>query len=226
MNTSLSEQDQLVLDVLSRVRAMTSKTAARYKKFGGASEEALRKRMERLAQRGLLATSDLPSGVQIFRLTKKALELTGSPPSWSTAPSPGVLAESLSVSGVAWHGQLLFPTSNEFDEILKDLAGEKAEISPRVAQSRFVLRSLEQDTEIRVDYWLAELRPAVDLVRRAEVIAKKLNAEPIFAKLSRARLLGLSVAVPSDGVRQTLARYTFALPTEIVVVEELKHLTP
>lgn len=224
MTTSLSDQDLEAFDVLSRVRAMTSKTAARYKEFGGASEEAVRKRLERLAQRGLLATSELPSGVQIFRLAKKALEITGSPSSWAASPSAGVLAEALSVSGVAWHPELLFPTRSELDEILKDLAGEKVEIPPRVAQSRFALRTLKVNSELRVDYWLSELRPAADLARRAEVIAKNLSAVPIFGKLSLAGLLGLSVAVPSEGVRHTLSGHTFSLPTEIVVVDELKHL--
>jgi hypothetical protein len=229
MNATISAQDKPVLDILHRVRAILPETAGRYGQLKGASDEALRKRMERLAEKDFLATSALPSGRQIFRLSRKGVKLTGSPTSWAASPTCGILAEALSVSALAWKkDDFLFPTRSEFERLLKDLGGEQIQVPPRVTRSRFVLRTMkgEHQPEMRLDYWLAELRPAAALASRAEVVAINIAAVPVFKRLIAAGLFGISIAVPTNGVRATLETNALSIPAHIVVVEELQHLAP
>jgi hypothetical protein len=73
MNATISAQDKPVFNILHRVRAIRPETLARYGELKGASDEAVRKRVERLVEKDFLATSALPSGRQIFRLSCKGV---------------------------------------------------------------------------------------------------------------------------------------------------------
>jgi len=228
MNPEPSALENPMLPILSVVRGLLPEIGARYERLRGATPEAIRKRLEREAAKGLLSTSNLPSGRQVFRLSRLGVQQTGAPPSWAASPTPGILAEMLSVSAVAWNtAEYRFPRRSDFQELVKDLGGADVQIPARLATSRFVLRTLKngQEEETRLEYWLAELRPAEDLAKRAEIVAKNLKSTPPFAKLAQLGLLGISIPVPSDGVRATLSTHRLSLPTNIVVVQEMNHLS-
>lgn len=231
MNPTLSPQDEALLDVLARVRAMLSETAVQYGSLRAPSADAMRKRMERLCEKGLLASSLLPSGRQLYRLSAKGVRATGAPSVWAGSPSLGVAAEALSVSAVAWKTEeFVFPKRIELEKLLGELASgpPKVTIPARLHASRFVLRrgksSDATGAEWHLNYWLAEQRTAEELRRRCQVVMQNLRTVPALAELMAADLLGVTIAVPSEGVRATIKTDGLPVPAEVLVVAELNHL--
>src|SRR5678816_3915898 len=64
MNSICSPQDKVLLKLLGRVRVIRPEMAVKYRGLE-TTPDAMRKRIERLAQKGYLATSELPSGRHI-----------------------------------------------------------------------------------------------------------------------------------------------------------------
>lgn len=232
MKTGLTAVEQHVLAVLARTRGILPETARKYKRLAKVpSDDAMRKCMERLRDAGILAASALPSRKHMFRLSAKGATLKGVPKAWADSPSPGIAAEALSVSGAAWRPEFAFLTKAELEGFLVGDGRKAPAVPTRVMSSRFVIRTSRLSDgqgrgESRIHYWLSEMRPADELVKRVQVVTENLGAIPAFAELMLEGLFGMSIAVPNENVRASLETKSFATPTEIVVVDELKHLFP
>lgn len=228
MNESLSAWDTALLWILARVRGLRPETALKYTKLRSAGGiEAVRKRMDRLAEKGFLAKSSLPKG-QIFRLSHKGVRITGAPAAFANSPSGAIAAEMLSVSSFGWRNpDYMFLLNSERDVLMGDLTGG-AEL-PKIT-GRFFLRSLHKgelhatQDETRLHYWLAEIRPAGDLAKRVSIIVENTNRVQVFSNLMKTSLFGITIAVPTRAVKVSLDRKSFPLPTEIHVVPELQIL--
>jgi hypothetical protein len=227
-NESLSTWDVALLHILARVRGLRPETAFKYSKLkipGGA--EAVRKRMERLCNKGFLAKSPLPRGGQIFRLSHKGVRLTGAPPAFANSPSLCIAAEMLSVSAFGYADEFLFLTATERDALMADCAKD----SEGKLTGRFLLRSLTSSSVAvgpslgtHLHLWLAEVRPAEELAKRVDTIVQKLNQVPVCAEFIRTGIFGITIAVPSRGVKAALDGRKFPVPTAAVVVDELQDL--
>jgi|ERR1041385_1484752 hypothetical protein len=228
MSESLSSRDKTTLATFARVRGARAETLLKYPCLKPArSADAARKQLERLCDQGSLAASALPRGSRLFRLSSKGVALTGAPAAYATSPSAGIAAEMIAVSTLAWRDEFLFPTKAELDDLLAELA--RGSEWPK-HNGRFVLRPVTTAgpngpvTEFRLNAFLAELRPADELVKRAGVIVQNLSRSILFAELIQARLLGLTIAVPSHGVKTSLAGKLPEAEASIVVVEELQDI--
>jgi hypothetical protein len=231
MSESWSSRDKKTLATLERLRGARAETLLNYPCLKPLpSGEAARKQLERLRDQGLLASSPLPRGSALFRLSRKGVALTGAPPAYASSPSTGIAAEMLAVSALAWRtDEFLFLTKSEMEALL---AGLTSDPEPPKVSGRFVLRPVKTAgdnppvSELRLHAFLAEMRPAEELVKRASVIVQNLKRGHIFAELIQARLLGLTIAVPSRGVKTSLTGKPFEIETSIVIVEELQDLMP
>jgi DNA-binding PadR family transcriptional regulator len=229
-NESLSQWDLALLEVLARVRGIRPETVLKYSKLkipGGS--EAIRKRLDRLCDKGLLAKSSLPRGGQIYRLSHKGVRLTGASAAFANSPSVSIAAEMLSISSVAWKtSDYLFPTNVERDSFLAELAENSS--MAKVHARLFLRLNKTQDRrdnsaqETCIHYWLAELRPPNDLQKRTEIIVQNLLRIGIFLELNHVGLFGITIAVPSHGVKASLDASSFPVSTETLVVEELQNL--
>src|SRR5262245_55281161 len=120
MKEALTTFDKAVLETLLRTRGLQVATARRFQKLSGIkSGEAIRKRFERLRDTGYLASSKLPSGRQLFRLSEKGVNATGAPRAWANSPTTTIAAEMLSVSSFAWNtDEFLFLTRAEVEKLI------------------------------------------------------------------------------------------------------------
>jgi len=224
---SLSEFDKAMLQILLRTRGMDVRTAQRYLAPGDTrSEDALRKNFERLRDSGYIAGSKLPSGRQMFRLSHKGVKLVGAPAAWAARLTASIAAEMISISAVAWNrDEFLFLTQAELSALLQELQ-PRCEVSR--LPGRFLLRSAkDSETEsntFRLNYWMCEIRPAESLRRRVQVVAENLARNAVFAELMSTRQFGMSIAVPSLGVKASLEQGDFPVDSEVLVVEELQEL--
>lgn len=226
MSENLGSRDKIRLATIARIRGVRAKTLLNYPQLKTErSEDAARKPLERLCDQGFLAASSLPRGSRLFRLSTKGVALTGAPPAYAASPSAGIAAEMLAVSALAWQTEeFLFPTRAEVEELLASFAPDAEK--PKVT-SRFVLRRVATDSgevELPLHAFMAELRPADELARRAGVVLGGLRRSTVFRDLLQAGLLGLTIAVPSRGVKASLSSKPFETETSIVVVEELQDL--
>jgi hypothetical protein len=159
--------------------------------------------MDRLCEKGYVAKSALPSGPQIFRESHKGVEQTGAPKCWANAPTKYIAADMISISSLGWKlNEYIIPTQREWTDYLKRLSSDAA--LPKTA-GRFVLRIKPAETgsslppEAHVHYWLAELRPADQLVKRVETVVAHLKESKFFSELIE---LGLCCAsVGNAGLR-------------------------
>jgi hypothetical protein len=133
----------------------------------------------------------------------------------------------LSVSAFGWRtDEFLFLTASErdaiFDELAKGCAGK--------VTGRLLLRSKLPpsvtfgSTERHIHQWLAELRPAAELAKRVAIIVQKVNQLSLFNDFISTGVFGVTVAVPSSGVKAALDAHVLPVVTETVVVEELQDL--
>ncbi len=229
MRKKLSSLDLAALAIIARSRGARAEKVARHPLFKTESIDAVRKRLERLCDQGLLVASKLPRGPQIFRLSHEGVALTGAPAAYANSPSAGIGADMIAVSELCLHEGFIFLTKAELEELLAKLAPDSER--PRLT-GRFVLRlvkaadgnSSASSSELHLHAFLAELRPADDLARRAGVVIDSLRRSPVFRDLIQTNLLGLTLAVPSRGVKASLEAKSFAVETSIVVVEELQDL--
>lgn len=229
MSETPSHRDRSVLALIARLRGIRAETLIRYAPFMGLSVDAARKLLERLCDQGFLAASPLPRGSRIFRLSSKGVASTGAPPAYASSPSAGIAAEMLAVSALAWRTEeYLFPTKAELEELLVRLvpSPEKPKLT-----GRFVLKLAVANTEdggsaseLHLHAFIAELRPADDLARRAGVVLDNLQRHEAFQDLIQARLLGVTIVVPSRGVRASFIAKPFKCETSLVVVEDLQDL--
>ena len=230
MSESFSSRDKITLHTIARVRGVRAETLLHYLQLkAGRSAEATRKQLERLCASGFAAASALPRGSRLFRLSRKGVALTGAPAAYAGSPSTGIAADMIAVSSLAWRtDEFLFPTKTELEELLAGLAPDSEKPKPAV---RFVLRPVKADGDngrssavLHLHAFMAELRPADDLARRAGVVLDGLRRSAVFRDLIQARLLGFTIAVPSRGVKASLEGKPFEIETSIVVVEELQDL--
>lgn len=227
MKENISALEEPLMQFVSRVRGTLPENAAAYPDLNGATAEAIRKRAERLVEKGYFLTSLLPSKRQFFRLSKKGAGAMGCPPSYAASPTAGILMEALSISALACRKtEFLFPKRAELQAILNDLAEGEVQIPLRMMTNRFVLRTIgaRGKAEVRLDFWLAEMRSPLELIRRVEIVSKNLRTIPLFEMLMEHGLMGISIPVASEGVMETLASHSSAFPTHSVVVNELNHL--
>ena len=185
------------LATIARVRGVRAETLLHFPQLkSDRSADAARKPLERLCDQGFLAASSLPRGSRLFRLSSKGVAVTGAPPAYANSPSSGIAAEMLAVSTLAWRmEEFLFLTKPELDELLSKIAPDAEK--PRHA-GRFVLRPAKtaggEAPELHLHAFMAELRPAEDLARRAGVVLDNLRRSPIFRDLIRAgQLLKIEV---------------------------------
>jgi hypothetical protein len=229
MSEKLSSRDLAVLFIIARTRGARAKTIARHPLFKTESADAVRKRLERLCDQGFLVASKLPRGPQIFRLSQKGVALTGAPAAYANSPSAGIAADMIAVSELCLQEECLFPTRAELEELFAEIASDSER--PRLA-GRFVLRLVNTaggdrsgaSSELHLHAFLAELRTADDLARRAGVVIDSLRRSPVFRDLIQANLLGLTICAPSRGVKASLEARIFPVETSVVVVEELQDL--
>lgn len=229
MESEPSNYDLSALGVLARVRGIQAEVACKYAVLREAKTlGSTQKRFERAVKRGLLATSKLPAGPQMFRLSAKGVKLTGAPPCFADAPTQGVCYDMVASAACGWRTQeFIFLTRSELDALVEKLSPLS---KPLKHHGRFVLRafqaegteSKEQRIKWHLHFWLAEFKPAEHLAQRLEVIANQLTkSAPFFEDAKQMGLLGVTVAVPSAGVKTTLDAVTFPLEVSVVVVEEL-----
>lgn len=219
----LQPKDEVVLDGISHTRCALPETIQTF--LEGDTLNAARKRAERMAADGFLATSLLPSGRQWFRHSKLGCKHTGSPACWSESPPPGVIAEALAAGAVMNISGFKILRPADVARFLRAAAlDDSLAIPARVMASRFV-RTEEQNGDLRLNYLLAEIRPAAKLEQRAETVLHQLGRIPVFNSLINSDLFGLVIAVPTDGVRATLVVDKLAVPVRVIVVEEFRHLT-
>jgi hypothetical protein len=230
MQRSAKNLEIEILKVLTRTRGVRLDLLMKFNRVvAGRSQEALRKHLERMCVKGLLAKSAMPSGSQLFRFSKKGSQTVGAPASWAQSPSSGVVSEIVSVCAVAGDtDKYLFLTREESQKTLSAL-GHVGEI-PKLP-GRLVFRSVELrdetgriNCETHLKLWISELRPPEHLAKRVHIIAENLQRHAVFARLIEARVFGLTLAVPSLGVKASLEILPFPVPTEICVVEELQSL--
>src|SRR5436190_20540519 len=140
MKADLNSYDQAVLKTLARVRGLRPRVAPKYPKLDVVKkEEASRKRFERLEQTGLLAKSSLPAGPQMFRLSRKGVQLTGAPNSFADAPTESVAYDMVATSSCGWRtDEFVFLTREEFVVICQQLC---AEFNIARFPGRFLLRT-------------------------------------------------------------------------------------
>lgn len=227
MQDSLNSYDQAVVKTLKRLRGLRPKMASKYPKLDAVkNEESSRKRFERLEKHGLVAKSSLPAGPQIFRLSRKGVQLTGAPNSFADAPTEAVAYDMLAASSCGWKlDEFVFLTREEFVVICTQLCPE---FQMAKFPGRFLLRTIKRTTdnseqaETHLHFWLAEFKPAEQLARRIEVIVEHLTkSNAFFGEAIRAGLFGITVAVPTAGVKATLEQKKFPIETSIVVLDEL-----
>ncbi len=227
MKEPLSPADIIILETVGRTRGLTVETALAYrllKAMGNA--EALRKRMERLCEKGFLAHSKLPNGLRVFRLTHKSVPLMNAPKAYASSPTAGIAVEMLSVASFAAKAdEFVFPTSQEADAVFSELVGAPTSLK---VPGRFALRFSKSATdaaqsEVQIHYWLAEPpKPADKIAKRVQVVFEKLRQTKLVADLIELGLFGFTVVVPSEGVRATLKTYRFPVQTEVVVLSMLQ----
>jgi len=221
--------DEILIDLTARTRGIRAETASRYPQLKKAGNPAaIGKRMDRQCEKGVLASSPLPKGPKIYRLSNKGVRLTGSPSCWASAPTTSIAAEMLSVGCLGlMSAEYVFPTHSELRSLLANLTNEPL---PARLPGRFVLRSGPisssdiQKSEMHVHALLSELRPADHLKKRVEIIVENLGHTKVFAELIELHLFGVTVAVPNAVVKNTLGTQTFPVPTNVVVIEELQDL--
>lgn len=229
MEPQLSNYDLSALGVLARLRGLKSEMAPKFAVLREAKTPgAARKRFERMCKRGVLATSKLPAGSQLFRLSAKGVKMIGAPPSFADPPTQGICYDMIASGACGWRTQeFIFLTRSELDALVEKLSPLS---KPLKHHGRFILRAFqaegtepkEQRIEWHLHFWLAEFKPAEQLAQRIEVIARQLpKSAPFFEDAKQMGLLGVTVAVPSAGVKTTLDAVTFPLEVSVVVVEEL-----
>ncbi len=224
--SSIPDFESAAVSVLARFRGLQAEVAPNYAVLRDVKTPgAARKRFERMAKKGLLAASKLPAGPQVFRLSAMGVKLTGAPPSFADAPTLGVSYDMIAASHLGWRtGEFIFLTRSELDALAAELTPNS---EPLKHHGRLLLRSSRtagpgHDLEWHLHFWLAEFKPAEQLARRIEVIAKQLpGSAPLFEAAKEMGLLGVTVAVPSVGVKATLEAMSFPLEVSPVVVEDL-----
>jgi hypothetical protein len=231
MKDSVNILDQGILEILARVRGARVQTLLKYPKTNGAgNEEAMRKRLERLCDKGYLASSSLPIGPKIFRLSHKGVKITGAPTSFAASPSASIAAEILAGSSFGYrHEDFVLLTRIECNKLLDEFTRDANQ--PKI-MGRFVLRRIKCRnesgqivSEIHVHMLLAELRPASELAHRIEIIVQNLLRTAIFHDLIAAALFGFTVVVPSVGVKKSLEEQSLPVETAIEVLEELQNIS-
>lgn len=229
MNEMLTPLDMIILLLCACTRGMWPEMAVRYGCLKAASNpEAIRKRMERLCDKGFLAHSKLPSGLRIFRLTHKGVALMNAPKAFASSPTLGIAVEMLSVASFAAKSEeFVFPTHEEMNAVLSELTGTNITLK---VPGRFVWRfsGPAPDTaksDVCFHYWLAEPpRPADKLAKRVQVVFEKLIQNKAIADLVELGLFGFTVVVPSEGFRATFNTYRFPVETDTVVLPLLQPL--
>lgn len=219
MPEKLSPLDLAVLRYLAVVRGARAIAAATFLSSSfTCSEEAMRKRLERLAKKGLVVAMAMASGQQLYRLTKNGVKLTGAPSSYSDSPTIGVLYEMIATSNCACN-----PKNFHF-LTRQDFMGMMRERDPAFAcedyPGRFTFHLLPAET--RLAFWLAEFRPAEQLAARVATIAENVQkTSPLFRELVELNFFEVAIAVPSDGVAHTLKQNQYAVPIAPVVIPQL-----
>src|SRR5262245_43411959 len=139
MESTLSPYDLAALRVLARVRGMQPEVACKYAVLREAKTlDATRKRFERLTSKGLLATSKLSAGSQMFRLSKQGVKVTGAPPSFADAPTQAVCYDMIASAACGWRANdFVFLTRSEFLALIEQLSPDSKLAKPH---GRFLLR--------------------------------------------------------------------------------------
>lgn len=225
-----SKDVRAALAILGQVRLLRAATALKYPALIGASEEAMRKQLERACagEHPYLAKTSLPAGPQVFHLSRKGAQFIGASETWADTITPGTAALWLSISSFAWRQDLSILSTSERSALLRVLS-PGADVSK--IPGTFVLRSFQiptptngTTTETRVHYWLAELRPTHQLVRRVEVILQHLQRCQPFTELRELGLFGITVVVPTNEAKEALLHHKCPIDLEVLVLEELQDL--
>ncbi len=224
---TLPHEQQVILKILGKVRAATIEALFKYPDLAEAgTPDTLRKRCDRLTERGLLAKSNLPGSTQLYRLSKKGAQLVGAPASYAEALTAAVAYDSVAASNCGWQKDLFVILTRQ--ELLTLGSQLSPEFSMERNQGRFLLRrvSVGPPETHHLHFWLAEFKPADQLARRIHAISSALTkANPLFDQLIQRGLFGISVAVPTQGVADTLLNHQpFPVPVHPIVVPELVHL--
>lgn len=193
------------------------------------SEEAFRKRIERLCKDGYLACSKLPRGQQIYRLSKKGVELVGAPPSYSSQPTLNLAAEGLSASFLAVKSKaFVFPTPSGLTELLQKLGfGDKP---PKISVRLLLRKTAENEKtsfpepETHLHALISELRTADQLTARAKTIFDKLMLITLFSELHNAQVFGITVCVPTEAFKTSMLSKDLPSGTMVEVIEDLQDL--
>lgn len=223
---ALPHEQQVILKILGRVRAASIEALFKYPGLEAVTPDTLRKRCDRLVEKGLLGKSAIPGSTQIYRLSKKGVQLVGAPASYAEPLTAATAYDSVAASHCGWEkDRFVFLTRQEWLAL-------GSELSPGFAmerqQGRFLLRRVSVDPPEThyLHFWLAEFKPADQLARRIHAISSALTkANPLFPELIQRDLFGVSVAVPTQGVADTLLNHQpFPVPVVPIVVPELAPL--
>lgn len=228
MKEQLPVIEKALLLFLATVRGTRALTAVKFlaKKFK-CTEEAMRKRLERMAKKDLIVAVSMASGPQLYRLTRKGVQMTGAPSSFSDPPTVAVLYEMIATSSCACEAEeFRFLTRQDFLDIMceRDPAFKADKIPGRFL---FHLNAKEsspnsQSSAPRLAFWLAEFRPPDQLASRITTVTEGLlKTSLLFRELIDHDLFEIAVPVPSEGVQRSLNERQYSVRVTSIVVSEL-----
>lgn len=220
MKEQLPSITKALLNFLATVRGTRAVTAVKYlEKPFHCTQGAMRKRLERMAEDGLIVASAMASGQQLYRLTRKGVQMTGAPSCFSDPPTVAVLYEIIATSNCACReDEFLFLKRQDFLDIMlqRDSAFKADKIPGRfLFHTNLDGRSNSPEPPIpatRLAFWLAEFRPPDQLANRIATVADGLmKTSPLFLELADHDLFAIAVAVPSEGVLRSLKERQYSV---------------
>jgi hypothetical protein len=230
MKEELPAITKALLLFLAAVRGTRAATAVKFlASTFKCTEGAMRKRLDRMAKEGLIVAASLPSGPQLYRLTRKGVQLTGAPVCFSDPPTVAVLYEMIATSNCACQtDKFLFLTRQDFLGIMceRDSAFKADKIPGRFLFHNGLDESSNSPKSqlpgTRLAFWLAEFRPPDQLASRISTVADGLlKTSPLFRELIDHDLFEIAVAVPSEGVQRSLDERQYSVRVTPIVVSEL-----
>lgn len=217
----ISKSDLTILMVIARVRGLRARDARHYPSLQFIpTEEAVEKRFQRLTERGYLASSQLPSGPRIYRLSEKGARLCNAPRCFSGKPTKAIIAEMISTSSLGHvPGQQAILTSDDSQALWKALG---TEVGPARIPGRYLIYTEDNAERARLELWFCELRTPDEIAKRVQTIFEKLSQIKGFAELIELGLFGFCIVVATESAKTAVETKNFPVPVRVVVVEALR----
>jgi hypothetical protein len=215
---------QITLRIIARTRGVRADDLLNHPLLHGkATSEGLRKKLDRMVGEGLLQCVSLPHGSKIYFLSRRSADQLDAPPAFAKTPTQSVMGIMLATSSLIFEQTYQFLSQNELSSVIFALGGEPAPTPP----GQFLLRTFRvgQELETHLHFFLGEIRTVEALAKRVVVTVEKLSELKFFRKLMELSLFGITIAVPSQGVKESLSAIQFSIPVDIAVVNAMQDLT-